>query len=350
MIPTPAQGQTTGSITNGHWVCFKAKNSLGVYGYADIQVRITTTSNPIPTTPSPETLLPVIVLRQQADTVEATGDDLLGFAYFKAATKPVCSEANDQVSYRAGAIATGLSHGQWVCFKAKNALDVYGYAKLEVDLTQPVIHITQSADQLLASAKTSKPTIVSDTWQNFISEDAEPNCNNDDVFSSSQASNNSLSINESNNNQWACFRVKNIKGVWGYAKHQISISVSQSETAPVNEVAFPDTGQISATASQTTEQDDSDSQSQQTTDDDSQSETTGGASTTTSGSGDQGTESDQGCQWWLGGLFGADERCLKFTQFDYLALLFLLLLLGLLLIFIWYRRKSKEDPDNQASD
>ena len=33
--------QTTGTITHNHYVCYKAKNSLGVYGYAEIRVNRT---------------------------------------------------------------------------------------------------------------------------------------------------------------------------------------------------------------------------------------------------------------------------------------------------------------------
>ena len=356
-------GQTTTSITSSHWVCFKAKNNLGVYGFEELQVFVSVP--PPPTTTIPPQ--PVITLTQDDKSVSATGENLSDFAYFKSARDPACDKNNQTSTYVSGSTASDLGHGQWVCFKAKNSSNVWGYAELQVDLSKPILAIKQLDKSLLASVSSSKFTTVSGSWQNFVKEDAEPDCDADDIFSSSSANNNRLSIDSSSSDQWACFRVKNIRGVWGYAKHQIVLS-SDSEV---------DGDEVGSDG----EDEDTDIDFGQPTPDDSPStlddsysvESSGGRSSrqpleedadlepetdspeassendSTTPSDDEREETepiDQSCRWWLTGIADSSEgQCLKVTPFDYSVLI--LLLIWLLLMLFWRRRKPGEEDEGK---
>ena len=74
MIATKTTGWTAGdsavndlTMMDNQWVCFKAKNSKGVYGYAKLQTDLTR---------------PVVTLTQNNSTITASGDDLTDFKYY----------------------------------------------------------------------------------------------------------------------------------------------------------------------------------------------------------------------------------------------------------------------------
>ena len=108
---------------------------------------------------------PTLTLTQDNTTVTATGTSLTGFAYFdNGTTDPTCEATNTTATWTTGTSATALDDNDWVCFKAKNSLGDYGYAELEVDLTSPVITITQDQDSVDATATVSGSTINSSAW------------------------------------------------------------------------------------------------------------------------------------------------------------------------------------------
>ena len=68
--------------------------------------------------------------------------------------------------------------------------------------------------------------VVADSWQHFKTTDAlEPDCQDGDEakFGMASSSARSLAISVDDQNQWVCFRAKNFRGVYGYAKLQISL-------------------------------------------------------------------------------------------------------------------------------
>ena len=135
-------GRSADNVVNNQWVCFRAKNSRGIYGYAKMQTDATT---------------PTIVVSQNNQTVTATGDNLSGFAYFKSSSDPNCTYNNTTSTYTNGSSLTNLSDGQWVCFKAKNQNTIWGYAKLKVDLSQTSIGARQTGSQMIGSAFEIEP-------------------------------------------------------------------------------------------------------------------------------------------------------------------------------------------------
>ena len=110
---------------------------------------------------------------------------------------------------------------RWACFTAKNSNQVWGFAKLQINLIPPTIVLTQDQDSVDATA-TTHGSIVDDSWQNLITEDSTaPDCDSQDTFGVASSSAKSIPITRSDNNKWVCFRVKNSSDIYGYAKYQI---------------------------------------------------------------------------------------------------------------------------------
>ena len=128
--------------------CFKAKNSLGVYAYAKVQVDLST---------------PTITITQDQDSLDAsatapTGTSLVDASWAHSGfldSSPNCSSGITYESAGSDEDAVDISStndGKWVCFKVKNTLGVYGYAKAEIDFTSPVVSVTQNGSTLTATA------------------------------------------------------------------------------------------------------------------------------------------------------------------------------------------------------
>ena len=184
---------------------------------------------------------PVITLTQSGSSVAATGVSLTDYGYFTSAKNPNCSSTNTTSTYITGTSASNLSNQTWVCFRAKNNSNVYGYAKLQVDLSQTPISITQTQSLVTASAT----GISSNTWQHFKTTDSHPpDCDGDSTgFGPPWPFANATTINTSLNNFWVCFRVKNSKGVYSYAKHQIDYNAPEilvTQTANSLSASSPD--------------------------------------------------------------------------------------------------------------
>ena len=194
--------QIATGLKDDQWVCFKAKDRNNVYGWAKLQVDLT---------------VPTLTLKQTNDRITASGISLTNFSYFISKSSPDCSKTNTE-NYTVGQTTSSLADQDWACFKAKNRLGVYGYAKLQTDLTAPVITIFQNQTSVTASADNA----VVNSWQNFKTETlVEPDCNSSSSFGSASAAGDAISITNQDNNNWVCFRVRNSKGVYGYAKYQI---------------------------------------------------------------------------------------------------------------------------------
>ena len=140
-----ADGSITG-VADNKWICFRAKNTIGVYGYAKLQVDLSK---------------PSFTLSQDNTTVAmSTISNLTDIGYFQADSEPPTtgdSSCSDEktTGWTAdgdGSI-TGFADKKWVCFRAKNALNVYGYAKLQVDLSRPSFTLSQDNTTVAISAK-----------------------------------------------------------------------------------------------------------------------------------------------------------------------------------------------------
>ena len=213
----------TGLVAN-RWVCFKAKNQKGVYGWQERKFVEQTTnppSNPItPTT----TAAPTLVLTQVDNTVTATATEANGFAYFISETDPDCSDANTTGVYTDGQRASNLKDKQWVCFKAKNSQDVYGYAKIQVSLISEPVTTAESVQLILTQVGNSVKARGANLTQfaYFISE-TDPDCsdaNTTGVYTDGQRASNLK------DKQWVCFKANNSSLGWLYKDIQVSIVVS----------------------------------------------------------------------------------------------------------------------------
>ena len=124
-----------GGLGNNQWVCFKAsKNSQVVF--VNFQIDLTT---------------PSFTLSQDHTTVTmSTTANLSDIGYFQASSEPpatgLTSCSNDKTTgwtADSDGSITGIEDSKWICFRAKNTIGVYGYAKLKVNLSQPSFTLTQ---------------------------------------------------------------------------------------------------------------------------------------------------------------------------------------------------------------
>ena len=194
-------GTLISGMTNNHYVCFKAKNNLGVYGYKEYKVNLTA---------------PTLTLTQNGSSVIASGSGLSGFEYFDSgATNPDCD--GDDTFTGTGKTASNLDDDDWVCFKAKNSLGVYGYAELQIDLTAPTITLTQNGSTVSAST-----TNLSD--HKYFTASTDPTCDSTASWSTATSG---TSVSSVADTHWVCFRAKNSIGVYGYVKHQVDLTAPE---------------------------------------------------------------------------------------------------------------------------
>ena len=221
-----SSGSTVTSASGGKYYCFRVTDKAGNHGYGEILVNLSA---------------PTLTLTQDNTTVTATGTGLTGFAYFKSSSDPTCDSSNTSSTYTSGTSATSMTDDQWVCFKAKNSLGVYGYAELEVDLTAPVITISQDQDSVDAAATMAgSATIVSTTWAHTTLSATDPTCSST-TYNTAGSSENTVSITSTDNNKYVCFRVKNSVGVFAYKKWTVdynppTVSVSPKRKHPDSDI------------------------------------------------------------------------------------------------------------------
>ena len=212
---------TVTSATDNKRYCFRVTDKAGNIGYGGLTVNLTA---------------PALTLTQTGSSVSATGNNLTGYGYFKSASphnSPTCDSSG---TYTSGTSATNLVDNQWVCFRAKNSVGVYGYAKLQVDLSTPTITITQDQDSLDASASApTGTTLVTSTWAHSSALAATSQTCSGVTYDTAGSDQNTFAITSTDNNQWLCFKIQNNLGVWGYAQAQIDynapvVTVTQDNT------------------------------------------------------------------------------------------------------------------------
>ena len=138
---------------------------MDVYGYEELQVDLTK---------------PAIALTQNNDSVSADSTlTLTDYKHFTSSANPDCSENyTGWGSADTGQTAGNIDDGHYVCFRAKNSLDVYGYNKLQVDLTQPDIELNQNNNSVIASG------VNLDDYK-YFTDNGNPDCDKDDTYTGS---------------------------------------------------------------------------------------------------------------------------------------------------------------------
>ena len=168
--PTCNASKTTGwtsglavsGLVDNQWACFKAKNSLGVYGFAKKQTGIVPPT--ITFTQTQTQVTATATASKNNKTVTASS-----WQYFKTSdTKTPSCNSSDSSSFNTASSSnttvaiTKADIDKWLCFRVKDNLNAYGYAKYRIDYTPPFILITQVKKQITASSsasdlKTSNP-------------------------------------------------------------------------------------------------------------------------------------------------------------------------------------------------
>ena len=227
------RGSTTGSMTDNHWACFRAKNSNDIYGYADLKLLA---SKRLIEIQAPVT--PAISLTQTNRIVTASGSDILSWAY-RVNPPAGCRQGTSFSDGRSGFTATAkdLNHNDQVCFRALGQTGLYGYASLTVNLSQPDLSVSQNQSRITAAAGApAATTIQADSWASLLSADSNPiSCNADSSYSQTGVTARSITITPGDNNRRACFKVANNLGVYGYQSYQVDynspvVKVSQDGT------------------------------------------------------------------------------------------------------------------------
>ena len=190
-------GRQATQLKHKQWVCFAAKNQQGVYNYAKLQVDL-----------SP----PALVVTQSQATMTAAGTELTDYQYFKSINEPSCAETDSNASWVAGQSVSGLLNQQWVCFKAKNDLGVFGYAKKQTDLSPPTVHLGLEGRTVTASGANL-------TDYQYFKASEEPDCRQSSL---AYVTGESTTLSDG---QWVCFKAKNSLGIFGYAKTRLVLEV-----------------------------------------------------------------------------------------------------------------------------
>ena len=224
-------GSTTSTLQAGQWVCFAAKNRLGVWGYAETVA---------------DFRAPVLTITQDADSLDASAtaptDTTLADSSWAHSgfldSSPTCSDTS--ITYETAGSSedkvaiTSSNNGQWVCFKVKNNLGVYGYKEHQIDFSPPVITITQDQDSLAASATVSVGTLVDSSWAHSDFLDTSPTCaDNSITYQTAGADEDKVAITSSHNGKWVCFKVKNNFNIYGYASIRITYATPPATTVVI---------------------------------------------------------------------------------------------------------------------
>ena len=184
---TYSNGKTVSQATAGRYYCFKVTDKSSQVGYS--QKFVVT-----PPAISPQ-------FDQYNNQITASGSGLTDFHYFTSTTDPTNCNSS-QTTWTAGATATSLTGGHWVCFRAQKD-DFYGYGKIRVN----PLFLTQN--NLTVSATTSGFS----NHQAFVgSNSSEPVC---DSTATGWVSGNSIAVTSVG--YWVCFRAQK-SGSWHYAK------------------------------------------------------------------------------------------------------------------------------------
>ena len=173
------KGQQTTTVEDGHWVCFRGKNSRGVWGFQSRRVDLTR---------------PLLDFTINGFSVEASSSsEVDSWQYFQAQKEPSCDPDEGWELVKSGSVATNLNANDWVCFKAKNKLGVWGFGKYQY-VALPTIAARQVNRSVIVQASSnvgqleyvlvassisncSSPTI---DWQNSTKSSLTGNLDNND--------------------------------------------------------------------------------------------------------------------------------------------------------------------------
>ena len=202
-------GRTVDQTADGDWYCFRATDDKGNTGYGRLGVDLTK---------------PVLTVVQKNNRVSlSSAGSFYNISHFTSGLEPDCDDSDtfDQT----GDQTAVMDDDHWVCFRASNAVGVYNFAKLQINLTPVTVTVSQSNDQVQAQAD-GQPD--SSSWANFMTDDDQPaDCDTSGSFGQAGPGNQTVAVSRDQDRRWLCFMVVNNLGLTGYGQHQIDY------TAPV---------------------------------------------------------------------------------------------------------------------
>ena len=149
-------GQKTATLTeadNGSHYCFRVSDQAGNYQYA----------GPV-TVAGVDTTAPVVTISQNAGTMTATASEsgIKAWQSYQSASEPKCEEADSEWASTKdvtdGRQVTGLTStdtGNWICFRAQDASDNYGFKKRQI--TDPTTTVGVDPDPTTPGDDTTSP-------------------------------------------------------------------------------------------------------------------------------------------------------------------------------------------------
>ena len=232
---TPVKSDSTVNLVDsqkGDYFCFRVADRHYNYGYSTrYRVKSLDTVAPKITAKQDNNLLTV------APVDDATVDkDTWGY-YEAGNSEPDCEEISDSNYDDIDDLTVELNErdtGDWFCVRAADNYDNYGYYSLRikaVDATAPRVTVDREDNTLEAS--TTAEDVNNASWQYAVSDANDRfDCdysNEDLVFNTASASNDTVELEEDDDDKYYCFRVADKAGNYGYGR---SDQIYDVEPAP----------------------------------------------------------------------------------------------------------------------
>ena len=216
----------------GDYFCFRVADNHNNYGYSnDYRVR------------SLDTVVPKITATQdnryltlEAASGENVDHDTWGYAP-GFSSRPDCEDVDDYLYETVEDRTIDLDEsdvGDWFCIRAADEYDNYGYHGIRiraVDATAPRVTVDREDNTLEAS--TTAEDVNNASWQYAVSETNDrfdcDDSNNTLVFNTASSSNDTIELEEDDNDKYYCFRVADKAGNYGYGR---SDQIYDVEPAP----------------------------------------------------------------------------------------------------------------------
>ena len=186
-------GPSASNLSGGQWVCFRAENSRGVFGFKALQVDL---NQP-----------PIKLATNQTNAsikASSTADISQWSHIIVQGPKPDCLGDNIWwLTPKEGSLATNLNPNDWVCFQAKNNKGVYGWQISQFQPQQTVIPTRIIIDQngaTMTAHSSDKPADYQYRYLIFNDEPADCQGLDWDGATAGQTTSNMT------DGQWVCFQ------------------------------------------------------------------------------------------------------------------------------------------------
>ena len=134
-------------------------------------------------------------------------------------TAPSCNASNSSLFGASSASANSVTvnsadNDKWLCFRAKNSANTYGYVKQQIDFDAPTLTLTQVGTTVNATGSSLFD------YRYFVG-DADPDCS---ATNGTATWENGSSASGLQDNQWVCFKALKSSGISGYAELEVDLT------------------------------------------------------------------------------------------------------------------------------